>query len=93
MVTAKWGCFFKRLLIASQACTLVWRLMQASDKQSREFVLFLVRLSGRQMKRSKPITAPAVMAGLFQWLNFNELVNHYSPAELKYFAEAARKLV
>ena len=85
--------FFKRLLIASQACTLVWRLMQASDKQSREFVLFLVRLSGRQMKRSKPITAPAVMAGLFQWLNFNELVNHYSPDDLKYFAEAARKLV
>ena len=67
--------------------------MQASDKQSREFVSFLVRLSGRQMKRTKPITTPAVMAGLFQWLNFNGLVNHYSPDELKYFSDAARKFV
>jgi len=67
--------------------------MQASDKQSREFVLFLVRLSGRQMKRSKPITAPAVMARLFQWLNFTELVNHYPLDKLKYFSEDANKFV
>lgn len=85
--------YFKRLLIASQACTLVWRIMQASDKQSKEFALFLVRLSGRQMKRSKPITAPAVMAGLFQWLNFTELVNHYPPDKLREFADAASKFV
>ncbi len=85
--------YFKRLLIASQACTLGWRIMQASDKQSQEFALFLVRLSGRQMKHNKPITAPALMAGLFQWLNFTELVNHYPPDKLKYFADAASKFM
>jgi Na+/H+ antiporter NhaB len=43
---------------------------------------FLVRLSGWQMKRSTPVTAPALLAGLHTCFATLETLKHYSPDEL-----------
>jgi len=50
----------KHLLIASQVCALVWCLKRTKGAFAEQRRAFLVRLSGRQMKRTTPITAPAV---------------------------------
>jgi hypothetical protein len=61
----------KRLLIASQACVLVWQIQQQNTAQALELQLFLVRLSGRQMKKNRPITPSALLEGLWVILNHN----------------------
>ncbi|HEU4601258.1 MAG TPA: hypothetical protein VFS24_04795, partial [Steroidobacteraceae bacterium] len=80
-----------RLLIASHACALSWTLMRQSnsDTEAHSAAQFLVRLSGRQMKRTQPITAPALLAGLYQLFATLELLEHHSPDELKALARTA----
>jgi hypothetical protein len=80
---------FKRLLIASQACVLTWRVMYAKGALAEQTQHFLVRLSGRQTKRTKPVTAPAVLAGLYLLFATLELLQHYSIDELKAYAVQA----
>ncbi|QFY43803.1 hypothetical protein F6R98_15180 [Candidatus Methylospira mobilis] len=57
---------FKCVLIATQACVLAWRPMRETVEQTVRTREFLVRLSGRQMKRTRPVTAPALLDGLFK---------------------------
>lgn len=73
---------FKRLLIASQACVLTWRLMRAHGPFAEEARHVLVRLSGRQTKRARPVTATAVLAGLHMLFSVVELLQHHSLDEL-----------
>lgn len=80
---------FKRLLIASQSCVLVWRLMREQGEWPQRTKEFLVRLSGRQTKRSRPITASAVLDGLFKLFTLLETLNEYSVEELRAFADFA----
>jgi hypothetical protein len=80
---------FKRLLIASQACAVSWRLMRAEGEFAEQTRNFLVRLSGRQMKRSQPVTASAVLAGLYMLLAMCETLEQYTPQELAGFAKEA----
>lgn len=79
----------KRLLIAGQASVLAWRLMRAEDEQATHTRAFLVRLSGRQMKRTRPVTAPALLDGLFKLFTMLETLKNYSLSELEAFAEFA----
>ena len=44
--------------------------------------LFLVRLSGRQMKRTAPVTAPALLAGLWAFLTTLDLLAQYDVQQL-----------
>jgi hypothetical protein len=83
---------FKRLLIAAQACALVWRLLRAQGEAAQRTRAFLVRLSGRQMKRSKPVTASALLAGMYMLFAMNEALEHYSPQQIAQFAREARGL-
>ncbi|WLI20517.1 hypothetical protein PSH88_10960 [Pseudomonas wuhanensis] len=80
---------FKRLLIASQACAVSWRLMRAKGEFAEQTRDFLVRLSGRQMKRSQPVTASALLAGLYMLLAMCETLEQYTPQELAGFAKEA----
>lgn len=82
---------FNRILIATQACVMAWRLMQAQSEDAIETRLFLVRLSGRQMKRARPVTFPALLDGLFTLFTMLETMEHYSLSELKQFAKIAKK--
>jgi hypothetical protein len=81
---------FKRLLIASQACALAWRLMRERGEFAEQTRAFLVRLAGRQMKRKQPITASALLAGMYILFAINETLEHYSPEEITQFVQEVR---
>ena len=67
----------RRLLVAAMACVVVWELQQEQSEESRQLKDLLVRLSGRQMKRSRPHTDSALLAGLFVLLPMLALIDEY----------------
>lgn len=80
---------FKRLLIVTQACALAWRIMRAEGEFAQQAKTFLVRLSGRQMKRTRPVTPSALLDGLFKLFVMIETLENYTFEELKRFARFA----
>jgi Transposase DDE domain len=54
-----------KLLLALGAVTSVWALERRKDVPSVAFQQLLMRLSGRQTKRSRPITTSGLLAGLW----------------------------
>jgi hypothetical protein len=77
----------KRLVVASCACVLVWQLAAAQSPLATEAQRFLVRLSGRQTKRTRPITAPAMLAGLWMLFSMLEVLEHYDLNQLRKYAQ------
>jgi hypothetical protein len=78
----------KRLLIVSMACVLVWQLARTQTPQAERLRRVLVRLSGRQMKRARPWTAPALLEGLWTLLSMLHLLEHHDVSELRDLAKA-----
>jgi hypothetical protein len=76
----------RRLLIAAMACVTVWQLQADGSPEATEFKDVLVRLSGRQTKRKRPHTAPALLAGLWILLSMLSLLKHYKLRDLKRLA-------
>lgn len=58
----------RRLLVAAMACVTVWRLERDSSPAAQKLKTILVQLSGRQMKRSRPVTSSALLTGLWSLL-------------------------
>jgi hypothetical protein len=83
----------KRLLVGCMACVTVWGLQRQTTPAAQECKRFLVRLSGRQMKRKRPVTAPALLAGLHLLLSMLEVLERYTPAQLRDFANRAAPLL
>jgi len=79
----------KRLLIAAQACVLVWALARATTPAAELTRTLLIRLSGRLMKRRQPYTAPALLAGLWVLLAMVSVLDEYSVAALRRLAAHA----
>ena len=77
----------KRLVVASCACVLGWQLAAATSPQAIEIQNFLVRISGRQTKRTKPVTAPALFNGLWLLLSTLTLLEHYDVDQLNQYAQ------
>lgn len=83
----------KRILVASMACVTVWAIAADESKEATELKLFLIKLSGRQMKRDKPVTHPALLAGLWVFLSMLEIVEAYSPEELSSLKSTAQQFL
>lgn len=88
----KWGqqtgkAIARRLLIAAMACVQVWLLQADESPAAMEFRNVLVRLSGRQTKRTRPHTAPALLAGLWGLLSMLSTLEGISLAQLKRLAK------
>lgn len=66
----------RRLLVAAMANVVVWRLKQNDSVQAREAKDLLVRLSGRSVKRTKPHTASALLAGYMMLLSITDLIEN-----------------
>ncbi len=79
----------KRLLVAVQACVLVWALARATAPAADPTRALLIRLSGRLMKRHQPYTAPALLAGLWVLLAMLSVLDEYSVADLRRLAAHA----
>ena len=71
------------------ACVLTWRIQRSEDEQNQKIRIFLARLSGRQQKRGKLESAPAILAGLSILLNTLQLLSEYSIDELNEIATIA----
>ena len=78
-----------RLLVASMACVTIWRLARSSHPKAEDARRFLARLSGRQMKRSRPWTMPAMLAGMWNLLAMMAVLDNYNPTELHQLANIA----
>jgi len=83
----------KRLAVVSMAAALVWAIQHCRDPEIETLRFELVRLSGRQRKRRQPVTAPALLAGLWMLLSAIELLERYTPDELQSLAQQARHIV
>lgn len=80
---------FRRLIVSSMACVLTWKLYNDISPDAKQFKVFLIKLSGRLTKRSKPITHPALLAGLWVFMQLNEVLNTYSMAEINAYRKIA----
>ena len=67
----------RRLLVVSMAAVTVWQLMADDSAPAKELKTVLTRLSGRQMKRKQPFTAPALLAGLWSLLAMLDTLEQY----------------
>jgi hypothetical protein len=76
----------RRLLISAMACVVVWELQTDESPEAGKFKDILIRLSGRQMKRKRPHTAPALLAGLWNLLSMLALLEQYDLADLEHLA-------
>ncbi len=83
----------KRLLVACMACVTVWQLERDSSPAAVECKKFLVRISGRQTKRKRPVTTPALLAGLNLLLSMLTVLEHYTIPQLQQFAERAAPIL
>jgi hypothetical protein len=79
----------KRLLVAAQACVLVWALARATTPAAAQPRTLLIRLSGRLMKRPRPYTAPALLAGVWVLLAMLTVLEEYTITELRRLAAHA----
>ena len=76
----------RRLLVAAMACVVVWQLQADGSPEATELKDVLIRLSGRQTKRKRPHTAPALLAGLWVLLSMLALLEHCDLDRLKSLA-------
>ena len=67
----------RRCLVAAMACAVVWELESRDSEEATQVKAWLIRLSGRQMKRGRPVTTPALLAGLFVLLPMLELLEEH----------------
>ena len=65
------------------ACVYVWRIAHAKGPEANELRIILVRLSGRQMKRQKIFTLPALLSGLWSLLSLQDLLENYSISKIQ----------
>mgnify|MGYP000953334033 CR=1 FL=1 len=81
----------KRLLVGCMACVTVWGLQRENSIEAEVCKTFLVRVSGRQMKRKRPVTTPALMCGLHLLLTMLEILDTHSIDQLRAFAKIATR--
>lgn len=73
----------KRLLVASMASVVVWQLARAQSQEAENARQLLVRLSGRQTRRDRPHSEPAMLAGIWVLLAMLDALEQYSVEELR----------
>lgn len=76
----------RRVLVTSMACVLVWQLARDQTPEAAHTRSVLIRLSGRQMHRSKPFTEPALLAGLWTLLQVQLVRSQFTDDQLERFA-------
>lgn len=75
---------FRRMLVATMACVTVWHLQSDTSPAAMELKATLVRFSGRQTKRTRPHTAPALLAGLWPVLTMLVYLEDHDLEDLKH---------
>ena len=74
---------FRKLLLVIANCVQVWQLELRQDASSEWFKEILMRLSGRQVKRSVPVTTSGLLAGLWVWLAVRAVKEDHDEATIE----------
>lgn len=77
----------KRLLVASMACVLAWRLGHSRAPQADEARRLVMSLSGRQVEYGKAYTQEGLLAGLWVLLAMRALLEELPASRLKELAD------
>jgi hypothetical protein len=77
----------KRLVVACMACVVVWQLESHKTPAAQACQKFLMDLSGRQTKRTRPVTTSGLLAGLHTLLVMLGVLEQYTPEELRNLAD------
>jgi hypothetical protein len=77
----------RRLLVASMACALVWRLARSPAASAPAARRLLQRLSGRQVAWGQAFTEESLLAGLWVLLAMVEVLQEQSPDHIKQMAD------
>jgi hypothetical protein len=77
----------RRLLVAAMACVVVWHLARSEHPDAPAARKLLVRLSGRQLRRGREFTTPAMLAGMWNLLAILEELNRTPLEELQSLAK------
>jgi hypothetical protein len=86
----------RRLLVTAMIAVLVWHIARDTTEQGRQLRKTLIKLSGRQMKRSKDsrgFTEPALLAGLCVAVPMMTLLETMSLEEMKSAAHQIMPLI
>jgi len=73
---------FKRLLIISNACILVWKIANDNSDNAKTIRDFFISLSGKQIQRGVDFTYPALLSGLESYLSTLDLLRRFSVEEI-----------
>jgi hypothetical protein len=68
---------FRRLLVVSYACLLVWKIADDTSEEAHKIKLFLMKLSGTVTLKKNTITNPALLRGLWNFLSIMEVISIY----------------
>ncbi|MDP2902684.1 MAG: hypothetical protein Q8N96_06205 [Methylovulum sp.] len=83
----------KRLLVVSQACVTVWEIAADNSPEAAELRIFLIKLSGRQMRHRQAFSNPALLAGLWVFLAMSNIMDSYSQEELDTLKATAQQFL
>jgi hypothetical protein len=73
---------FKRLIVVSQSCMLVWKIANDNSANAKKIRAILVQLSGKQIQRGIEWTYPALLTGLESYLSTVDLLTRFSQDEI-----------
>jgi hypothetical protein len=73
---------FKRLLVVSYSCILVWKIANGSSENAQKIRKFLVTMSGKLIERNKEFTYPALLSGLENYIQMMDMMLLFSQEEL-----------
>jgi CRISPR/Cas system endoribonuclease Cas6 (RAMP superfamily) len=73
---------FRRLLVVSYACVLVWKIANDRSENAKKIRDFLVLLSGKLIERGTDFTHPALLTGLWAYLQIMDIMELFSRDEL-----------
>lgn len=73
---------FRRLLVVSYACVLVWKIANDTSQNAQTIRDFLIVLSGRLMERGKEFTHPALLSGLENFIQLLDIISMFDTSEL-----------
>ncbi len=69
---------FKRLLVVSQSCMLVWKIANNNSANAKKLRQILIELSGKQIQRGVDFTYPALLKGLENYLITIDMLTQFS---------------
>ncbi|MCI0501269.1 MAG: transposase [Epsilonproteobacteria bacterium] len=73
---------FKRLLVVSYTCMLVWRIANDSSENAKKLRDMLIKISGMSMEYGVEFTYPALLKGLESYFATVDLLERFSVEEI-----------